>query len=87
MRTWPQLAVQPYIDGFDLAQSHHDQATAPSNVWLVNDGLGPSVTGFERMLTHDGYFLVGTRRVPGVLMDHFHRGSRLYDHSSPDSVR
>ncbi len=73
VRDWPQSTTQPYINGLDLTLDHHDLTQAPVNVWLVDDGLGPSTTGFITVLTRDGYVRLGTANLPGVVVEHFHR--------------
>jgi hypothetical protein len=79
VRDWPQSTSQRYINGLDLGLDRHDQSQAPANVWLVDDGLGPPTAGFVTVLTRDGYARSGTVRLPGVVVEHFHR--------APDAAR
>jgi hypothetical protein len=73
LRTWPQLAEQPYIDGLDLRQDRETVTRGPDNVWLVVDSIYPSTTGFTTTLARHGYRWVGTADLPGVQILHFRR--------------
>jgi len=73
--TWPQLAVQPYIEGLDLAQGGQALAHAPDDVWLVDDGSVAGTRAFVTVLTRAGYAPAGTTRLPGVDIRHFHRSA------------
>lgn len=80
VRAWPQLTVQqqPYIEGFDLRQDRQALSSAPSNVWLVDDG-SVGTGGFVSMLTRNGYVRSSTTRFvvgpSAVLVVHFRRAT------------
>jgi hypothetical protein len=77
LRIWPQLAEQPHIDGLDLRQDRQATASAPDDVWLLEDGSFPRTSGFIATLKQNGYSWVGTTQLPGVRILHFRRSDGL----------
>lgn len=75
LRIWPQLAVQPYVDGLDLRQDRRAFSSAPDDVWLVEDGNYPRTSGFTATLKHNGYSWAGTTQLPGVRVLRFRRSA------------
>ena len=73
---WPQVGVrQRYIEGFDL--SLDPPICLPHRVWLVLDD-SVSVTGFQRVLKQNGYFVSGYKQFRGSAVV-------VYDSTSPTS--
>jgi hypothetical protein len=73
LRLWPQLAVQPYVDGLDLEQDRPAVSKGPDDVWLVVASTDPPTAGFTTTLMRNGYRRIGTAEVPGVRILHFRR--------------
>jgi mannosyltransferase len=73
LASWPQLTGQHYIERFDLSQSPQMFATAPSDIWLADDGFA---TGTEKFLTElgdNGYVEVTSEQFTGVQVVHLRR--------------
>lgn len=64
---WPTLTRQPFIEGFDLRLDRHTVSTAPSNVWLVDDGSVKGVNRFVAALVREGYVRRNVKLFPGVI--------------------
>ena len=71
--SWPQLAVQPYIEGLDLRQDRKTLKRTPNDIWLVDDGSVTGTPAFIRLLTHDGYIRTDTTHFVRVDVVHFRR--------------
>ena len=73
IRLWPQLAVQPRIEGLDLRTDDATVAGASEDVWLLDDQSTAGVGAFVTMLERSGYTRVGTANLPGLAIVHFRR--------------
>jgi mannosyltransferase len=73
LRLWPQLSVQPYIEGLDLRDGAGAFARAPRDVWLVDDGSVQQLKGFLSALRRHGYVRVSTWPLKGVTVIHLRR--------------
>jgi len=76
LRLWPQMSGQRFNDGLVLREGEGTFATAPNNVWLVDDGSIKGTNGFIASLKRHGYMRVTGKSFHGsadVTVIHFFR--------------
>ena len=77
--SWPEKTKQLYIEGFDLLVNPQTLASAPDNVWLVNDGSVQGTNGFIAALKQDGFVRLNSKLFAGLedlRVEHFRRAKK-----------